>query len=203
MVENLGKMYVTVVSGLPRSGTSMMMQMLAAGGMPVLTDGARGADADNPRGYFELDAVKRTVGDARWLADAAGKAVKVVHLLLPDLPGGYEYRVIFMHRDVSEVLASQEAMLRRQGRRGADLSPEQLAHAFAGQLRCVRAWISERAHFGTLDVDYHQVVDDPITQAARVNQFLGGHLDAARMAAAVDPALYRQRPDDRSADLPG
>ena len=167
-----------------------MMQMLAAGGMPVLTDQARGPDPDNPRGYFEFEPVKRTHADARWLAGAAGKAVKVVHLLLPDLPGGHEYRVMFMHRDVGEVLASQAAMLRRQGRRGADLGPEQLAEAFAGQLRRVRAWVAGQPHFAALDVDYRQVIDDPAAQAARVNDFLGGHLDEARMAAAVDPALF-------------
>lgn len=201
MVENLGKMDVTrdviVVSGLPRSGTSMMMQMLAAGGVPLVTDEARGPDPDNPRGYFEFDPVKRTAQDARWVGGAAGKAVKVIHLLLPDLPGGYRYRVIFMHRDVGEVLASQEAMLRRRGRRGADLSPGQLAAAFSGQLRRVRAWLAGQAHFAVLDVPYAQVIEDPAGQAARVNQFLGGHLDEARMAAAVDPTLQRQRPVGR------
>src|SRR3569833_79554 len=113
--------FITVVSGLPRSGTSMMMQMLAAGGMPMLTDGVRGPDPDNPRGYFAFGPVKRTPQDARWLAGAPGKAVKVVHSLLPALPGGYEYRVLFMLRDMHEVLASQDTMLRRLGRCGADL----------------------------------------------------------------------------------
>lgn len=189
----MDKMYVTIVSGLPRSGTSMMMQMLAAGGMPVLTDWARGPDDDNPRGYFEFDPVKRTASDAGWVAGAAGTAVKVIHLLLPTLPGGYEYRVVFMHRDVREVLASQEVMLRRRGRRGADLSPDQLAEAFAGQLRRVRAWLAGQAHILLLDVDHRQVIDDPAGQAARVNRFLGGRLNEARMASAVDADLYRQR----------
>src|SRR4051794_21927335 len=181
MPENLGKLYVTVVSGLPRSGTSMMMQMLAAGGIPVLTDSVRAPDPDNPQGYFELDAVKRTAADAGWLAGAPGKAVKVVHLLLPELPTGYEYRVIFMHRDVREVLASQAAMLHRLQRRAADLSPEQLDRAFTAQLRRARAWIGSQALVTALDVDYRQVIDDPAKQAARVNHFLGGHLDEARM----------------------
>lgn len=189
-----GGTYVTVVSGLPRSGTSVMMQMLAAGGMPVLTDGVRGPDADNPRGYFEFEPVKRTAKDPGWVAEAAGKAVKVVHLLLPDLPGGQAYRVIFMHRDVGEVLASQAAMLGRLGRRGAELSAGQLAEAFAGQLRRVRAWLAGQAHIAVLDVEHRRVIEDSAGEAARVNRFLGGGLDPTRMAAVVDPALYRQRP---------
>ena len=193
MVENLGNMYVTVVSGLPRSGTSMMMEMLAAGGVPVLTDGARAADPDNPRGYFELESVKGTASDAGWLADAPGKAVKVIHFLLPELPSGYEYRVLFMHRDMREALASQETMLRRQGRRGADLDSRQLAEIFASQLRRVREWVAGQSHFATLDVHYQQVIDDPAGQAARVNRFLGGRLDEVKAASVVEPALYRQR----------
>jgi hypothetical protein len=202
MAENLGKICVTVVSGLPRSGTSMMMQMLAAGGMPVLSDGTRASDPDNPQGYFELEAVKRIAADSHWLTGAAEKAVKVVHLLLPSLPPGHEYRVVFMNRDLREVLASQEAMLRRLGRRGADLSPEQLARTFESQLRRVRQWVAEQPHFSILDVPYRQVIEDPAAEAARVNRFLGGHLDVARMAAAVDPSLYRRRAGMVDNDLP-
>jgi hypothetical protein len=171
----------------------MMMQMLAAGGMPVLVDAARGPDPDNPRGYLELDAVKRTAKAPGWLAEAERKAVKVIHLRLPDLPAGYDYRVVFMRRDVREVMASQTAMLRRLDRTGADLSPEKLAEAFAAQLSRVRAWLAGQPHFTVLDVDYARVIDDPAGEAARVNQFLGGGLDEAKMASAVDPALYRQR----------
>src|SRR5215212_2341111 len=126
----LGGMPVTIVTGLPRSGTSMMMQMLAAGGMPVLAAAVRAPDADNPRGYLEFEAAKRTARDAAWVAGAAGKAVKLVHLLLPDLPQEHEYRVLFMRRDMDEVLASQRAMLARLRRTGADLSPERLADLF-------------------------------------------------------------------------
>src|SRR5438046_6429896 len=110
------KSYITVVSGLPRSGTSLMMQMLRAGGMPVRTDGFRKADEDNPRGYLEYEPVKRTREDSSWVSDAVGKAVKVVYLLLRDLPDGFDYRVILMRRSLREVLASQSAMLMRSGR---------------------------------------------------------------------------------------
>src|SRR5688572_8703668 len=119
-----GRDSITVVSGLPRSGTSLMMQMLQAGGMPVLTDGERSADESNPRGYLELEAVKRTRSDAGWIAEAVGKAVKVIHLQLRDLPSSHQYRVIFMRRDLNEVVASQQSMLDRIGRKGAGLPPE-------------------------------------------------------------------------------
>jgi hypothetical protein len=188
-----GGMPVTIVTGLPRSGTSMMMQMLAAGGMPVLTDAARPPDADNPRGYLEFEPAKRTPRDAGWVAGAAGKAVKLVHVLLPALPPGHEYRLVFMHRDMNEVLASQRAMLEHLGRRGADLSPERLAAAFSEQLRRVREWMAQHPHVLALDVDYHKVIESAAAEARRVNQFLGGALDEAKMAAAVDPLLYRRR----------
>ena len=187
--------FVTVVSGLPRSGTSMMMQMLAAGGMPILSDGARAPDDDNPRGYLEFDPAKRIARDSQWVATAVGRAVKLVHLLLPKLPASFQYRVIFMRRDLNEVLASQQVMLERQGRSGADLSPDRLAEVFQSQLRRVEGWLAAQPNVVTLDVHYHDVVAQPAVQARRVNAFLGDALDEGRMAAAVDPTLYRQRRD--------
>lgn len=171
----------------------MMMQMLAAGGMPLLTDDARPADIDNPRGYFEFEPAKRTARDAGWVAGAAGKAVKLVHLLLPDLPPGYDYRVLFMHRDRGEVLASQRAMLQRLDRRGADLPPERLAEVFSKQLQRVQDWIAQQPDVAALDVDYRSVLKSAAPEAGRINAFLGGGLDEAAMAAAVEPSLYRQR----------
>ena len=135
--------FVTIVSGLPRSGTSLVMQMLAAGGMPVITDGERAADEHNPRGYFELEAVKHTRTDHSWLALASGKAVKVIHLLLPHLPLDREYRVIFMQRDLVEVIASQRAMLQQQGRPAANLPDSKLAELFGNQLSQVRQWLAQ------------------------------------------------------------
>jgi hypothetical protein len=171
----------------------MMMQMLAAGGMGVLADDLRPPDPDNPRGYFEFAPVKRTREDNAWVAGATGKAVKLIHLLLPELPDGYSYRVLFMHREPGEVLASQAAMLRRLGRRPAELDPKRLGEIFAGQVRRVRDWLEQQSHIRTLHVDYRQVVLDPAGQAARVNRFVGGRLDEARMAAVVDRSLYRNR----------
>jgi hypothetical protein len=191
--------WITIVSGLPRSGTSMMMQMLKAGGMPVLSDDIRKSDDDNPRGYFELDAVKRTRRDPSWLSGARGKVVKLVHLLLMDLPLRHEaqdlsYRVIFLRRQMSEVLASQKTMLARQNRRGAALPDDRLAALYSEQLRQVERWLAERASsFSVLDVNYADVLTDPAAQAHRINIFLGGSLDETAMASAVDPSLYRNK----------
>jgi len=186
--------WITIVSGLPRSGTSLMMQMLAAGGMPVLTDGKRAADEDNPNGYFELEAVKTTRAAGAWLAQAQGKAVKLVHLLLLELPGeGYSYRVVLMKRRMAEVLASQRVMLQRAGKRGALIGDEQLAQIFLGQMQRVEQWLKEQPHFRVLPVDYNELMANPRPQAAAINDFLGGALDPARMAQAVDSRLYRQR----------
>ena len=184
---------VVIVSGLPRSGTSMMMQMIEAGGVPVLSDARRSADNDNPRGYYEYEPVKSTRKDASWVANAVGKAVKVVHLLLMDLPAVHQYKVIFMRRPLEEVLASQTKMLHRKEQEGASLSPEQLAKAFGRQLDKVANWLADQSNFDVLYVEHRQVLADPQAQAARINQFLGGTLDTTAMAAVVDPSLYRQR----------
>ena len=186
-------MAITVVSGLPRSGTSLMMQMLAAGGMPVLTDGVRAADDDNPRGYFEFEAVKRTRRDASWVPLAEGKAVKVVYALLRDLPAGHEYRVIMMRRDLGEAIASQREMLRRSGRPGAHVGDEKLRELFAAELKRTADWLREQANFRTLDVEHGDCLREPRAVAGRVNLFLGAILDEAAMAAAIDRGLYRQR----------
>ena len=185
--------FVTVVSGLPRSGTSMMMMMVEAGGVPILTDQVRTADQENPRGYYEFEPVKKTRTDASWVARSVGKAVKVVHLLVHDLPAAYHYRVVLMRRDLDEVLASQKAMLGRQGRTGADLSPEKLAEIFRSQMDELIDWLAGQANFKVLEVTYGDVVDRPRQEAERVNELLGGGLDVDAMAAAVDPALHRQR----------
>lgn len=171
----------------------MMMQMLAAGGLPVLTDGLRPADDDNPRGYFEYEPVKRTKRQDSWVPLAEGLAVKIVYALLRDLPAKHEYRVIMMHRDLSETIASQRDMLRRSGRSGADVSEETLRGLFEKELREVAAWLAAQPNFQVLDVEYTDCVYDPARVASRVNAFLGGGLDETSMISAVDPLLYRRR----------
>ncbi|HEX5430624.1 MAG TPA: hypothetical protein VFW83_01555 [Bryobacteraceae bacterium] len=190
---NAGVPPITIVSGLPRSGTSLMMQMLSAGGMPVLSDGFRTADEDNPRGYLEYEPVKRSRQDSSWVAAAPGKAVKVVHLLLPDLPANYAYQVILMRRPVQEILKSQRAMLDRAGRRGAAIPADLLARAFEQQLSQLGAWLANQQHFRAIEIEYRECVFNSPSAAASVNRFLGGSLDEGAMAAVPDSSLYRQR----------
>jgi hypothetical protein len=185
--------FVTIVSGVPRSGTSMMLRMLAAGGLEILTDGVRGADADNPHGYFEWEPVKSLKRDAAWVAGAVGKGVKVIYYSLADLPAGYRYRVLFVHRDLDEVLASQAAMLQRRG--VTDPSPDDatMKRLFENELREIADWLAERPAFSVLNVEYAAVLASPLEQARRVNEFLGGDLDCDAMGGMVDSQLYRRR----------
>ena len=184
--------WITVVTGLPRSGTSMMMQMLRAGGMPAATDAVRAADEDNPRGYLELEAVKRLrEEDPRALfAGLAGHAVKVVHPLLYRLPADLPCRLVVMRRDLDEVLRSQEVMLARRGRAAGDRGG--VREAAARELERMECWWTER-QLPALPLRYGEVVRDPGAAARALAAFLGGGLDAARMAAAIDPALHRNR----------
>ena len=185
--------FVTIVSGLPRSGTSMMMQVIEAGGVPALTDNLRTRDEDNPQGYYEFEPVKKTKEDPSWVPGARGKVVKMVYRLLYDLPDDQEYRVIFMRRNIDEVLASQKIMLQRSGKQGAAISDERLKELFVGELEKFEHWIATRKNFSILSVDYSDMVASPGAQCKRINEFLGGVLDCDRAAAAVDPSLYRNR----------
>jgi hypothetical protein len=182
---------IIIVSGLPRSGTSLMMQMLASGGVEVLTDGVRSADTDNPRGYYEFEAVKRTRQDASWLPRARGKAVKMVSQLLYDLPAQEGYRVIFMERDLDEVLTSQEKMLERLGRKSAPR--EEMKRSFTLHLERLHDWLRRQRHLEVLCVCYNALIQRPEEEAGRVSAFVGGRADAGQMAATVEPALYRNR----------
>jgi hypothetical protein len=188
--------FITVVSGLPRSGTSLVMQMLAAGGMPVLADGVRASDDDNPAGYFEFEPVKRTRSDDSWVSAAVGKAVKVIYLLLADLPPAFSYRVIFMRRDLNEVVRSQQTMLQRRGEQGAGLDTADMMRLFERQLEKTEAWLARQPTFCVMFLDYRDVVTDPLAHAKRLQEFLGVDLDIWAMSSAVNPKLYRQRQFD-------
>ena len=185
--------FVTVVSGLPRSGTSMMMQMLAAGGLPVLTDQLRTADNDNLQGYYELEAVKQTGRDHSWLQAAPGQAVKVIWRLLEELPADYHYRVLFMLRPLGEVVASQQFMLQRRGTEGAGVSADQLQKLFAGELQRVKSWLEAQANFDWLEIQYTEVLENAQCEAERVSSFLALPLDVTAMASRVNRQLYHQR----------
>ena len=185
---------VVVVSGLPRSGTSLMMNMLRAGGVPIVTDEQRTADDDNPRGYFELERVKQlSKGDVAWVDEAHGKAVKVISALLEHLPPTATYHVLFMRRRLPEVLASQRKMLERRGEPTDAIPDEQMAALFERHLEKIEAWLAEQPNFSVLYVPYHELAEQPERHVDRIVEFLGLDLDRQAMLTAVDPALYRNR----------
>ena len=191
-----GKSFV-LVSGLPRSGTSLMMQLLAAGGLALTTDGQRAADVDNPRGYHEWEALKQVGRRPEILDDAVvdGTAIKCVSMLLAKLPGQHRYQVIFMTRPIGEVLASQRAMTERRGTRGAELDAVPLARGLESHRDETRRWLRSSPHSSFIEVDYPTLVRDPEPVLARVAAFLGpGRLPTPwAMARVVAPELHRKK----------
>jgi hypothetical protein len=172
----------------------MMMKMVDAGGIPPLTDELRVADEDNPKGYYEFERVKQMdKGDTAWVAEARGKAVKVISALLKYLPTTEQYRVIFIRRNIDEILASQRKMLVHRGEDPDRQDDAQMKVLFEKHLRGVEEWLASRRNVRTLYVHYSDMLGNPQPQIERVNAFLGGKLDTARMAEVVDPALYRNR----------
>jgi hypothetical protein len=187
---------IIIVSGLPRSGTSLMMQMLEKGGVPVVIDHVRTPDTDNPKGYHEFEKVKKIKEDASWLPETRGKAFKMVSQLLYELPASEKYRVIFMLRDLDEMLVSQEKMLKRLNRPAApagEIKPSFIAHV--GRLR---DWLGRQQNIQVLYVDYKDLIERPHEEAERIGKFLAGAADAQAMAQAVDPSLYRNRKSEPS-----
>jgi hypothetical protein len=182
-----------VVSGLPRSGTSLMMRMLEAGGLPILTDAVRTADEDNPRGYYEYEPVKRLKEDPACLEPARGKVVKIISELLRLVPPQYPCRVILMRRAMPEILASQRQMLIRRGKPADASQDEQLAALFERHLRRLDEWLQQQSHIQVLDMSYNTLLEAPADPIAQVNHFLGGSLDTERMTQVIDQGLYRQR----------
>ena len=170
-----------------------MMQMIAKGGIPALTDEIREADDDNPKGYYEFEPVKKTKNDASWLERAPGKVVKMVHLLLLDLPLDRDYRVVFTRRNIEEVVASQDVMLKRGGKSTGNLSQEKIIKVFQTQLQKVNLYLEEHTNFRVLYVHYNELISDPKPPVKAINDFLGGELNTDAMLAVGDPSLYRQR----------
>ena len=185
---------IVVVSGLPRSGTSMMMRMLEAGGIPPLTDNLRTADDDNPRGYYELEAVKKMrEGNTSWVSQAPGKSVKVITGLLTYLPKGPNYQVVFMQRAMEEILASQRKMLIRRGEDPDKVNDADMAEYFTRHLAQVETWLAAHPEIAVLKVDYNHLLAEPEPGIHQVNAFLGSRLDEKAMLACIEPGLYRQR----------
>jgi hypothetical protein len=184
---------ITIVSGLPRSGTSLMMQMLAAGGMTALTDGERQADSDNPRGYYEWERIKLLPREPSCIAEAEGKVVKVISQLLFALPAGRDYQVIFMQRPLAEVVASQAEMIRRRGTTGAPLPPAALIAGLGAHLNQVNAWLKDKINISVHRVEHHDVLSEPLRTSESIQQFLKCTLDVSAMSQQIDKSLYRQR----------
>jgi len=192
--RKLGKPIV-VVSGLPRSGTSMMMKMLQAGGMPLFVDDVRKADEDNPIGYYELEEVKSLLKkeDKTWLSEARGKGIKIVSTLLPGLPSSHFYKVIFMQRHLDEVILSQNKMLRRRGELVDEAGDDRMRGMLEKHLVKTKLWMDGQLNFALVEVPYSEVIADPRRQAQRVRHFVEVDLDVEKMASAVDASLYRNR----------
>ena len=188
---------ITIVSGLPRSGTSLMMQMLEAGGMAVLSDGERKADTDNPKGYLEWERIKQLPKDPSVIAEAEGKVVKVISQLVLSLPAGHEDRIVFMQRPLPEVLKSQDEMLRRRGNADsvASSSAETYAieEAFQKHLLEMNKWVEGKENMQMMKVHYHRVLREPRPVAEEVTAFLQRPLDIDAMVKQVDGSLYRNR----------
>jgi len=184
---------ITIVSGLPRSGTSLMMQMLAAGGLPIVSDGLRVADADNPRGYCEWERIKQLPQEPQCIAEAEGKVVKVISQLLFALPAGHDYQVIFMERPLPEVVASQAEMIRRRGTAGPALNDAAMTAALKTHFNQVNAWFQRKPEIRLHRLPYHQVLQDAARSASGIQEFLQRSLNVAAMAAQVDGSLYRHR----------
>ena len=186
--------FITVISGLPRSGTSMMMKMLSAGGLEIVTDDQRKADEDNPKGYYELERVKKLKdGDTKWLDQTQGKVIKVISALLEYLPENYSYKVIFMKRNMEEILASQQKMLIRRGENPDKVDDQTMAKLFKKHLIKVEAWLAQQQNIDVLYLNYNNIIQDPVNNIIPTAHFLGGNLDYKKMLKIIDKDLYRQR----------
>ncbi len=184
---------IIVVSGLPRSGTSMMMKMLNAGGIEAVTDNLRTADEDNPKGYFELEKVKQLDKDSSWLGECRGKVVKIISMLLKPLPATEQYKIIFMRRKMDEILASQRQMLIRRGQPTNTVPDEKMAEMFTKHLRDIEAFIAGQANMQCLYISYNEVLENPAAHIEMINRLLGNQLDTVAMLEVVDKTLHRQR----------
>lgn len=184
---------VTVVSGLPRSGTSMLMKMLEAGGIPPLTDKIRVADEDNPKGYFEFERVKKLPEDTEWLKDAQGKTVKVLAELVKHLPDGYQYKILFIERKMEEIIASQKKMLIRRGEDPNKVSDNEILALFSKYKKIIKRFINQHPNMEVLYVSYNDLLEDPADTIEEINEFFDGALDEEKMKTAIDEKLYRNR----------
>ncbi len=189
---------IIVVSGLPRSGTSMMMKMLAEGGLEAVTDSIRSADEDNPNGYFEFETVKQLVGgQTQWLANADHKAVKIISALLEYLPGNHRYKILFMEREIGEILASQRKMLARRNEE-SKTSDAEMESQFREHLAAIKFWIARQPNIEVLYVDYNKMLSNPDEYCRNIAEFIGMPVDIEKMRSVPDEHLYRNRSGARN-----
>jgi len=187
------KQPIVIVSGLPRSGTSMMMRILAEGGLPVITDELRRADSDNPNGYFEFETVRQmSKGNVDWLANANGKAVKVISALLEYLPSDYSYKIIFLERDIREILESQRKMLAHRNEKATGAESE-IQLQIQTHLSVMKPWLVRQPNIEVLFVNYNTLMTTPEPLCEQITEFLDLPLNQARMLAVPDKQLYRNR----------
>lgn len=193
LFKRLKKKPIVVVSGLPRSGTSMMMQMLQKGGAEIVSDGLRQADKNNPKGYYEFEKVKQMQEDHSWLDQCPGKVIKIVSVYLKKLPDNYRYSVIFMRRNMQEILTSQKKMLVRLNQNPDDMDDEKLEQHYNKHLAQIQSWLHAQKKISVLYVDYRHALEQPAKVANEVRNFLKLDLNTERMTASVDKSLYRNR----------
>jgi len=182
---------ITIVSGLPRSGTSLVMQMLKAGGMAVLTDGVRKPDENNPLGYFEHEKVKLLMKENGWLNEAEDKALKIIAQLLIYLPVNFEYKIIFVERDMDEVLISQKKMLKNMESSRSDTDDKLLKNAFEKQVTRVKSWLKEQSNCKTVFIAYKDIILNGTDVILKLNGFLGQRMDMELAFSVINPQLYR------------
>lgn len=186
---------IIIVSGLPRSGTSMLMKMLESGGVKIVTDSMRTADDDNPKGYYEFEKVKQLDKgqDKSWLIEFRGQAIKIISFFLKDLPNNNNYKIIFIERNLQEVIASQNKMLVHRGEAVDPAGDEKMIRNFENHLNKVKYMLSHEPHFNALFINHQMLLKNPTEQVEKICQFLGGHLDKEKMVGVIDPTLYRNR----------
>lgn len=184
---------IIVVSGMPRSGTSLMMQMLAAGGVPIFTDKKRPADPNNYHGYFEHEAVKTIEKNTRWLENVKGRAIKIISPLLRYLPEKYDYKIIFMERNIDEIILSQNTMLKKSGKSPGRISDKRLHELYAQEIRSVKSWMDKQSNIDVLFVNYADLISDAIRHLRRLENFLDCRFDLHKMSAVVDKTMYRSK----------
>jgi len=184
--------YIFIVSGLPRSGTSMMMNMLTEGGMEILTDNVRKADVDNPKGYYELEIVKNIRNDNSWLHASRGKAFKIVSELLYYLPDEHNYKVIFMRRHTDEILASQSKMLKTRTIDN-NIEDEILGRAFNNAISRITRWLDSQKNIDTYYADYNKVLYDTENTVSNITKFVDLEMPIKKMISVIDPKLHRHK----------